>query len=287
MQVVVRARTSPRRGRAGSGSGRPSNGGGVRGHLAVGGDHRRLAVAVAPAAVGVLDEEPLQVARRRDPVDALREQALVEAPLDTLLERGVRPVARGRPRPRAARSRGRSGSRGRGARGARRARDGGRRARTRAGRRTSARSRRPARCRPPRRSRSTCSRDAPRRLVRRRAVAEQVGREHVVVARASPPRAASQAAAVPGDAVEADDPRRVGITPRLDVERAAHGLLVERFERLRHHLRALLVLDERPDHDARPCRSGTCRARGAPVSSSKTPYARAAAPCCQKSEANA
>ena len=249
---------------------RASNGGGGAGHLAVGGDHRRLAVAVAPAAVLVLRRGSPRRSSTTRPSRCALQDALDEAPVDALLERGVRPVARGRPPPRAARSRGRSGSRGRGARAARRARVGGRRPRTRAGRRTSGRSRPRARRRPLEQQRVDVLVDAPGRLVRRRAVAEQVGREHV-------------AAGEPALGQHGRAPPPCPVTPCRQTTRGARGsphasTWSARLTPARRALRAtpapsrcaVLVLDERPDHDPSLSIRNVPR-RGAPVSSLKTP----------------
>ena len=196
-----------------------SNGGGVRRHLAVRGDHRRLAVAVAPAPVLVLDEEPLQILDHVIPRGAGQE-ALDEPPLDALLERRVGPVAAvllrheqrdlGIDQDRRVEEHepldelGTAGGDLEGEPAAEGVADPGRRLGADA-----ASSRRRAR---------RCSRAARTATSRGRAGPARPRSGP----RASPPRAAG-AAAVPRDAVEADDARIRRITPRLDVERAAHG----------------------------------------------------------------
>ena len=69
-----------------------SNAAGAAAHLAVGGDDRGLAVAVAPAAVVRLDEVHGQLLGEHLALRARAEAALVEANLDALVERRVRAV---------------------------------------------------------------------------------------------------------------------------------------------------------------------------------------------------
>ena len=255
----------------------------LRGHLAVRCDHRRLAVAVAPATVLVLDEEPLQILDHMLPRGAGQE-ALDEPPLDALLERRVRPVAAvllrheerdlGRDQDRRVEEHepldelGTAAGDLEGEPGAEGVADPCRRL-------VSDRLEHQA----------NVLVDAPGRLVGRRAVAEQIGRDHVAV-REPPLGHAPGAAAVPRDAVEADDPRIRRITPRLDVELAAHGCS----SRASSDSGTISVRFSSLTSDQITTPSLSIRnvpRLGAPVSSLKTPYARAAAPCCQKSEAKA
>ena len=125
--------------------------------------------------------------------------------------------------------------------------------------------------------------DAPRRLVRRRSVAEQIRRQHAVPSE-PPLHELLGVAPVSCDAVEIDDPRRLRIAPRLDVECPAQassassdsGTISVRLPSLTSDQITVPSLSIRK-----------VPRNGAPVASSNTPYARAAAPCCQKSEANA
>ena len=111
--------------------------------------------------------------------------------------------------------------------------------------------------------------DVPGRLVRRRAVPEQVGSDHISVCEPAL-RHAAGSAAVPRDAVETHDAGIRRVTPRLDVERAAHGCSSRassdsgtssvRFSSLTRDQITIPSLSIR-----------NVPRRGAPVSSSKTP----------------
>ena len=222
-----------------------------RRHLAVRRDDRGLASSDSgsrrPAPHEMRPRAPPRGARA-----ARAELALVVAAVDALVEGDVRAVLAGVLRRRAARSRAVRRSPDRGARAAGRASARARRSRTRAVRRTSGRSSIagsvPTVCD----DRVDVSVDAPRRLVGRRAVAEQVRREDAVAGE----RLLGELREVPPvarDAVQADDARGARLAPLLEASvtgpRVGRSGGAKRLERLGDHLGPPLValLHERPD----------------------------------------
>ena len=216
-------------------------------HLSVGGNHGRLAVAVAPASVVIRDEEALQILGdvlfRRAP-----KAALLEPSIDSLrrTRRTNDPPARARRR--AARSRGRAGSPDRGARAAPRA----------SGRRAASSSAR----RPPNEWPIQAAGSAPTvATIASRCSAMLHGgsygdapwpiRSGARTWYSAEPSLREPVPACPAarDAVQADDARRIRITPRLDVERPASQPRALRATPGTISVRRL-VLHERPDHDA-------------------------------------
>src|SRR5262249_21897218 len=125
--------------------------------------------------------------------------------------------------------------------------------------------------------------DVPRRLVRGRPVPEQVRREHVMVAER--PRQLLEVAAVAGHALQADHPRRGVVAPRMGRKPHSCSCRGSSASRTISVRRSPEILTS--DQITVPSLSMRNVPRwGMPCSSSKTPYAREAAPCGQKSDAN-
>ena len=223
-------------------------------HLAVGGDDGALAVAVAEAPVVVLEQVHAQLlldelARGR------REDALLVAAVDPLGERDVRAVA-----PRVLRRREAD---------VRREPDRGieqdepldplrRGGRDLVGDAAAERVPEPGAAAVGRRLEHVRDvlLEVPRRLPRRGAVPAQVERDDVEAV-GQPLGELREVAAVARDAVQADERRRGLVAPLVAGEAHAEA---ESGPLTSSSRRVSVLVDEAPDDDARPCRSGRCRA---------------------------